>query len=528
MQTNGGQLALGDLLAEEAFGLEMLTGGDTAQSRPVHGAHAVEVEAPTRWLAGHWVMLTAGVRLRSRPGDQRALVRELDEAGVTALGFGVGLGFKRVPGALVAEADARGFPIFEVPYETAFREIIRFVDSSLLGGELHVFRRLSALQRYLVDAIRDTEPERAVVERLARFLDSQVVIFTEDGEIEATTGEPPAGALWQEIARQPPGLLELRVAGWHAVAAPVAAHVDRPARWLVLTSRRPGFITKLIKPAAETAAPLLSALSRVGDVVRAQEDAVKGALLDEALAPLEAEEQAPLAARAAAFGIDLSEPARVVVVQGRSRPRDGAPEPDLAPVRRDLVARLEHLRAPYLVTRRADSLVVLVQGPAAEVRPVFTGVADAHPDVVVGIGRAIDAIVRAQHSLRDAELAVDRVRLEPSRQLLDFEDFDLGTFVVSEVAPERLGPKVDEILSVLQANPALHETLLAYFEHDLDIVAAAAELHLHPNSLRYRLSQIEKLLGRSLKQPSTITALYIAVVAGSTTSRLPSSNRSSH
>ena len=48
MQTNGGQLALGDLLAEEAFGLEMLTGGDTAQSRPVHGAHAVEVEAPTR------------------------------------------------------------------------------------------------------------------------------------------------------------------------------------------------------------------------------------------------------------------------------------------------------------------------------------------------------------------------------------------------------------------------------------------------------------------------------------------------
>ena len=59
-------------------------------------------------------------------------------------------------------------------------------------------------------------------------------------------------------------------------------------------------------------------------------------------------------------------------------------------------------------------------------------------------------------------------------------------------------------------------------------MAAAAELHLHPNSLRYRLSQIEKLLGRSLKQPSTITALYIAVVAGSTTSRLPSSNRSSH
>ena len=55
---------LADLIAEESFGLEILTGGPRASERPVRGAHAVEVDAPARWLAADWVMLTTGVRLR--------------------------------------------------------------------------------------------------------------------------------------------------------------------------------------------------------------------------------------------------------------------------------------------------------------------------------------------------------------------------------------------------------------------------------------------------------------------------------
>jgi purine catabolism regulator len=75
-------------------------------------------------------------------------------------------------------------------------------------------------------------------------------------------------------------------------------------------------------------------------------------------------------------------------------------------------------------------------------------------------------------------------------------------------------------MSVLRANPPLHEALLAYFQNDMDIVATAAVLHLHPNSLRYRLGRIETLLGRSLKQPSTIAALYLALIAGVAGERL--------
>jgi DNA-binding PucR family transcriptional regulator len=182
---------------------------------------------------------------------------------------------------------------------------------------------------------------------------------------------------------------------------------------------------------------------------------------------------------------------------------------ELATVRRELIARLEQARIPHLAHLRESSLTLLLQGGDDEVRAV----SEAFPEAVIGIGRPVTAIADAHHSLRDAELAADRGGLDPERRIMRFEDFDLGTFLVSEVAPERLEPKVAEILSVLRANAPLHEALRAYFAHDLDIATSAAALHMHRNSLRYRLARAEQLLGRSLKQPSTIAAVYLALVA---------------
>jgi purine catabolism regulator len=498
------RLCLGDVLAEDTFGLTLVAGGAESAQRPVSGAHAVEVDDPARWLAREWVMLTTGVRLRGHAQAQRELVPALEEAGVTALGFGVGFGFKHVPAALLEVARERRFPVFAVPYETPFREIVGFVQRSLSGGDEHVFRRLTALQRYLVDALRTPEPERAMVDRLAGFLDAGVLLLGADGEPEIVAGKPPVAALRSEIVAHPAGLVELETNGWYAVATPIATRSEQRARWLVLASPRPGFISKLAKPAAEATAPLLAAMTRLGEVVRDQELAVKSALLEEALEPPRARDLQPLAARAAAFGIDFSTTARLVVIRGR-----GA----LAGARRDLIAALEHARAPHLVQTRAGSLTALVQGGDPGVGAALARLAEAH-SLAIGVGRAVKAIVDAHHSLRDAELAVAQVDADRAR-VMRFEDFDLGTFVVSEIAPERLGPKVEEILAVLRANPPLHEAIRAYFAHDLDIAATAVALHMHRNSLRYRLARLEHLLGRSLKQPATIAALYLALAAES-------------
>jgi PucR family transcriptional regulator, purine catabolism regulatory protein len=478
-------LRLGDLLGVKELGLALRTGPPDAAERPIHGAAVVEVPDPSRWIAPDWLLLTAGVRLEhGSEDDLRALVAECDEARVAAIAFGIGPVFDELPAPLLDEAGARGYPVLAVPRDTAFMDVVRYVDGAIIGADAPLFRRLSSLQRFVVDALRDPDPEPAVVERLARFMDASVAVLAPDGTPEVTHGRAPFDALWRGIE----GPVEAD--GWHAIAAPLAGRAGDPPRWLLLASPRAGFIGTLAKRAAEMTAPLLVAMERLKEVANEQELAVRGALLDEALTP--GAEEASLAARAAAFGLDFAEPARIVLVRG-----------DPAVLRHELGETLAGV--PHLLSERGDCVVALVQGPLDDV-PECTG-----------IGRPVASVAAVRESLRDAELALERSASEG--RAVAFEEFDLGTLLLSEAAPERLEPKVAAIVAVLRENPPLHEALVAYFEHDLEVSAAAASLHLHPNSLRYRLARIEELLDCSLKRPATIADLHIALLADSPTRR---------
>ncbi len=482
-------LRLGDLLGETELGLTLRTGPPEAGARPVEGAAVVEVPDPSRWIAPGWVLLTAGVRLEGLPdANQRALVAECDEARIAAIAFGIGPVFDDLPAALVDEGAKRGFPILAVPTTTPFMDVVRYVDGAIIGADAPLFRRLASLQRFVVDALREPEPEAAVVERLARFLDASVAVLGPSGAPEMSHGRAPFEALWRGVE----GPVEAD--GWHAVATPLAGRAGDPPRWLLLASPRTGFIGTLAKRAAEMTAPLLVATERLKEVAHEQELAVRGALLDEALAPNA--DTASLAARAAAFDLDFSEPARVVLARGDPGVR-----------RHELHEALTGV--PHLLSEHEGFAVALVQAPPERLMEALQPCA--------GIGRPISGMAAARESLRDAELALERATTEET--VVAFEQFDLGTLLLSEAAPERLEPKVAAIAAILRENPSLHEALVAYFDHDLDVTAAARGLHLHPNSLRYRLAKIEEQLGSPLKRPATIAELHIALLADPRTRR---------
>jgi DNA-binding PucR family transcriptional regulator len=56
-------------------------------------------------------------------------------------------------------------------------------------------------------------------------------------------------------------------------------------------------------------------------------------------------------------------------------------------------------------------------------------------------------------------------------------------------------------------------TLRAWFAAQGATSAAAAELHVHRNTVRYRLRRLEDLTGRSLSQPTGIAELHLALEA---------------
>src|SRR5436309_14242860 len=95
--------------------LELLAGEDAADA-PVRWVHVSELPDPTPWLSGGELLLTTGMALRE--GGGREYVARLAEHGLAALGVGVKVGgLDAVPAEMAEEAQARDFPIFEVPYE---------------------------------------------------------------------------------------------------------------------------------------------------------------------------------------------------------------------------------------------------------------------------------------------------------------------------------------------------------------------------------------------------------------------------
>src|SRR4051812_17613255 len=204
-------LTLADLLAEPTLGLVQRAGPQDGDERAVLGAAVVEVEMPARWIAPGWVLLTAGVRLETgTEADLRALVADCEQARVAALGFGIGPVFDDLPAPLLDEAGKREYPVFAIPRDTAFRDVVSHVDAAIMGDEAPLFRRLGSLQRYVADGLREPEPERAVVERLARFMDASVAVLEADGSVSACIGKAPFGELHLSGHSE----IEVEIEGW--------------------------------------------------------------------------------------------------------------------------------------------------------------------------------------------------------------------------------------------------------------------------------------------------------------------------
>jgi DNA-binding PucR family transcriptional regulator len=127
-----------------------------------------------------------------------------------------------------------------------------------------------------------------------------------------------------------------------------------------------------------------------------------------------------------------------------------------------------------------------------------------------GLSSPVADVVAFAQALVEARAALAVAR----EGVVAYDALGLADSLVA-MLPHGRSARVDGVLGPLRdERPEVMQTLQSYFDHDLDIMACARALHLHPNSLRYRLAKIEKALGRSLRSPQTIADLYLALRAG--------------
>jgi purine catabolism regulator len=184
------ELTVASLIGE--LGLTLVSGQESADTH-VSWVHSTELPDPTPWLKGGELLLSTGMQLDTAKA-QREFIERLSDHQIAGLGFGTGFAHKRLPAALVKAARARGFPLFEVPYELPFiaiterafaqrleeryellqRNMVGDVLAEVLSGHLYpedVQARLRPFgigERIAVLAFRPQDPTAvaAVVERI--------------------------------------------------------------------------------------------------------------------------------------------------------------------------------------------------------------------------------------------------------------------------------------------------------------------------------------------------------------------------
>ena len=165
-------LTVGNLIAD--CGLELVAGAEGAE-RPIRWVHISELEDPTPWLSGGELLLTTGIQL-SGAARQRRFVELLADHEVAGLGLGTGFQHKRMPKALMDEADKRGMPLFEVPYEMPFIAITERAFALLVNEQYAIFERGAQVHERLERLVIEGRGLKAVLGSLASAIGGSAIV----------------------------------------------------------------------------------------------------------------------------------------------------------------------------------------------------------------------------------------------------------------------------------------------------------------------------------------------------------------
>ncbi|UGS38371.1 helix-turn-helix domain-containing protein [Capillimicrobium parvum] len=235
-----------------------------------------------------------------------------------------------------------------------------------------------------------------------------------------------------------------------------------------------------------------------------------------------------LGRRAALLGMDPSVPAIVISLGahgGRGTSAEGPP-PSLDERARRAVAAAAATRFPgALVCHRPDEVVVIAPvagtGPAAvvdEVRGLLRETARGTAGgLAAGLGRVSSRLRDCSASYAEASTGRALAAARPDAgAVLGPSDLGLYAILAHEETRETLQSVVSSMLGPLleadeKAQSEYVKTLSAFLANDRHFERTAQELHVHVNTLRYRLAKIQDISGVDLHEVNSRFLLELAL-----------------
>jgi len=428
-------------------------------------------------------------------------------------------------------ADAHGLPLFSlpatVPLDQVEQQVLRFIVDR--RAELH--ERAQDLHRQLSELAMAGRGLPALLARLHELTGVPVVL-----EHDATVDYVGSGKLSENtsaaIATERPALEEwLREVPLSAFDPPVAVRPlnDGQARLvapILVQGSIAGFLS-LLGSDGELGEMHRLAVGRAAHAcaielvrVRAARDArdeVEEELLDVLTAGRPGSHQAA-GERAKRKGFDVDAPYLVIAAEPAETGR-------AAKVRAAWERHLATMRTSALVRERGDATLALVSlagrralEPKALVEQLHRAARAATGPVALGYGAVRTGTAEIASGAREAEQALTMGRrLFGPDSATAFKNLGLYRLLYALQPLPELRAFRDDALARLGAKDrrgVLLQTLGAYLATNGSPTDAADRLHLHRNTVLYRLGRIEDLLGVDLRNAEVRLGLHLALKIG--------------
>lgn len=522
-------------------GTEVIAGGLGAD-REVTWAATLRTRAPAfPHLKGGEIALvsTDAMRVLEANLQLATLVRSLAGRGVAAVA---------VLGEVTPEtrelADSIGLPVLVLPHGSHLADLEQAIARAIVDHRMIVHQRGQEIYRRLTELAIESRGVEAILETLADLTEKSIVLEEGDFRLRSCVTRARTGCDPEVLRRLPedaarigawlaratlspaePPTLRLPLGDVHSrVVAPIVAR-DAVLGYLSIVGGR-GTLTEVDDLAASRGAAACTIEMTRERAVLEVEDRLQTDLVEALTNGSYASADAVLA-RAERLGFDLTGPQTAIVFQAATDDVSRTPRSSLTARRlesaleREVAAR--GLRAPTGV--RGDRVVALVpsldlelaqvRAIAAELREALS--AQTGTVVSAGVGRPYGGLEGVPRSYEEADGALQLgTRFLGRGQVAHFAELGLYRLLLALRATDELDSFYEQTLGRLveydrKNDGELVKTLDAYFSALGSPTDAAERLHVHRNTLLYRLNRIQEIAGVDLGDAETRLALHLAL-----------------
>jgi PucR family transcriptional regulator, purine catabolism regulatory protein len=479
-----------------------LVGGDSGLDNEITWAHASDLPAPWDYLGPGELLLSNGTGIGSSPEAQVHFIERLARIGASGLVMGLGTGGSPVTSELARRSGELDLPVLTVPYSIRFSDIARIVAESNDSHEREQLGDVAQFYDLLRLSLASGNLGPGTFDDLGRRLGLRLHL------VDAETG----ASVFDDEDVVPLGAMLARSVAEHDHAIPGVVRLSRDGsadgEICALAVAVPGEpLTALVAEPLGARLPSVTVLQHVavaGAVQLAQIVAERrglrrqrGELLDQLLDPRRAWRLA--GSEPGIAGLDLA--ASVLVVLRPVRP---ATEDEL-----HRVCSRAHVAS--LLLRRADLLYAVVP-EVALTGHVLPRLADL--GCSAGISDLLGSAERMPDAAQEAGWALS---IAEANQVPATRYGDRAGLLMPRT-PAEAQSLVDQVLGELLDYDRAHgtryiDTVRAFVRADGSWLHASAQVHVHKQTLGYRLRKVEELTGRGFARTQHLAEWWFALQA---------------